>query len=416
MSGAARLAALLLALPAALFAQNSAVLHAAADPARCLTLLIVSNRFTPSQLATDVTSAAATTPTTSYWDASARIVNPSYERCAQEMVNGLFDHEPFKSYAKAFQVVRVDIPSNGDQPGQGNFRDVPQKTEKVNAFTRRFINDTELDDNLYKITRQYRADNTTVIVNEKAHAGFNFANVNVLPYDTNVVDHRYTATHECGHGLFGLADEYTERGAFIPGALAGCPNVDYFEDASLTKWAKWVGVPNGVPAKGFPGGGGYAPESPARIWHPTKECLMNNHTNAPYCVVCREAAIRKIFHRVSLISSTVPASGKPVTIGPGASTTFAVVTDYAGKEGIVVEWLLDGRNLRRNPGTGGTAAGQGVLSVTVDSAQLGYNGDHVLTALVRDSRAHPLTKSQPAEAEWNIKLEAGIEPALTGQP
>lgn len=105
------------------------------------------------------------------------------------------------------------------------------------------------------------------------------------------------------------------------------------------------------------------------------------------------------------------------SVAGGGSATFSVLTDYAGAEGIVVDWILDGKNLLQRSGkSGGTGSGQGVLSVTVSAADLRYDGDHELIALVRDSRAHRDTKSQPVEAVWSVYYgpTRRMEPQLRG--
>lgn len=97
-----------------------------------------------------------------------------------------------------------------------------------------------------------------------------------------------TLTHELGHALLGLADEYSDVAASYPPAeqpeypeavdLAMTPNLSL--DPSGAKWSALV---NGS----VEGGSRYS----TGVYHPAHRCRMSSEAD-PFCPVCREAVNR----------------------------------------------------------------------------------------------------------------------------
>jgi hypothetical protein len=420
---------------------NTVELHAPADPERSINIVILGNLFTKDRLTKDGPRQTAKTKA-DFWEPNVTD-NPSYEKVARGINDYMFQWEPFKSYAPAFRVVRVDVQSSAETAGGGYFPDTPARTNKN---WEDLVGKPPIDDKVLEVAAPSRPDNICFIHNEISNAAFNLPKFNFLPLGVNQARFSYNAVHELGHGLFGLADEYCEAGnrADTPENrqfFAGHPNIDFVRDPEQSKWARWVGKAGpwkdpfskasdpgypGLDGKTdlgcYPGGGGFPPGT--AVFHPRPTCLMNKvYRNTigdpPYCEVCREAAVTVIKNRVEFIKSTSPPADTTVDMPPGATQTFTLTTLYASGDGIVVDWILDKRNLTASradtpAGGGGT---QSALSVDVTPADLSGDGYHKLRALVRDKWSHPDKKAQPdLEYSWQLFVppvpgsEGGLRP------
>jgi hypothetical protein len=145
---------------------------------------------------------------------------------------------------------------------------------------------------------------------------------------------RGVIVHEFGHAFIGLLDEY----AIYPGPPSGQvsgPNTttdpahppwQHFLDAKV----KGVGV--------YEGGATFQ----TGVWRPAQSCAMNTGGSAPYCPVCREQGVLRIYERVSPIDQVWPAEHEVAgTTGRHAQAlAFRVLPMQPVGEELQVAWIL----------------------------------------------------------------------------
>jgi len=144
---------------------------------------------------------------------------------------------------------------------------------------------------------------------------------------------RGVVVHEFGHAFVGLLDEY----AINPGEPRGqisAPNAttdrehppwQHFLDAKV----KGVGV--------YEGGATFK----KGVWRPAPGCAMNSGGGSPYCPVCLEAGVLRIYERVSPIDQSWPeAPHVSVQLGRDELPEFAVLPMAPVGHTLKVKWIL----------------------------------------------------------------------------
>ncbi len=188
-------------------------------------------------------------------------------------------------------------------------------------------------------------------------------------------------THEFGHAFAGLADEYDYGGSGTNCLRSAAPNVACIGDGSELKWAAWVrpGTPIPTPETAAYAGAVGAFEGAlyqaAGVYRPMLECKMKS-LGRPFCAVCAEAHVLKLFDRISLIEEARPAPG-PIEVLTNAPRLFAVSAPAI--PGLSYRWWLDDVEL-----PGETNAFLSISNVSLASAtrELRVTATHS-TALVR---------------------------------
>lgn len=122
----------------------------------------------------------------------------------------------------------------------------------------------------------------------------------------NRADGDRVLTHELGHALFDLGDEYSETDACLveapPLAHVVGPN-DHVDTPNLSRdpaGAKWAHLVRGA----RPGGGRYGD----CIYHPTDACRMKRSEDARFCAVCRDEIYRVLTNRAAGTNAGPPVS------------------------------------------------------------------------------------------------------------
>jgi hypothetical protein len=207
--------------------------------------------------------------------------------------------------------------------------------------------------------------------------------------------------HELGHSLADLADEY-ETGLSGTNCIGSpLPNLDCGLQFPRVKWDVWVepGTPIPTPETpqyaGVVGAfeGGYYQK--AGVYRPMLDCKMRT-LGVPFCVVCREALVLKLFQRISLLDAVSPPPG-PIDLLTTTPQTFEVTA--LPLPGLTYRWWLNGAEL----------TGEGTSSVTISSADL--TGPSTELRLVV-THSTPLVRSQPIQTNLVWHLNAVAAPAL----
>jgi hypothetical protein len=152
------------------------------------------------------------------------------------------------------------------------------------------------------VTNVPQYDALVLIVNSRfgrANAALNLASSpsRALPQERMVrislADDAAVLTHEFGHAVFGLADEYvdSEEARFEPdyAHLTLEPLFQFPNVSTDPTGAKWAGLVDGAEPGGLRYGRG--------VYHPTEACRMGSSSDGDFCPVC-QAAIDRVLAAV----------------------------------------------------------------------------------------------------------------------
>jgi IgA Peptidase M64/Secretion system C-terminal sorting domain len=301
-----------------------------------------------------------------------------------------FTQEPFKSYKNFFNIYAIKVPSNdsgADHPNDADDDVVPQTQPTLAVDTyfdvtfdyvnvHRLVYPKNYQGVIDVLTANFPAYNQSFIFSNSDYyggAGGTFATSTVNSASDEV------AIHEIGHSFALLADEYTI------GGQGERPNRQKIltplpVDPLTIKWKNWIGSENiGV----FPIG--------IEDWYrPHEHCKMRE-LNVPFCAVCKEAFIDKIYSIVSPIYSYLPSS---TNITVNTTTNFSTDLTLPIPNTLATEWKLNGNTIAT-----------GVDNIDLNPATLPA-GNSTLTIFVTDNT--PLSRSyRPASGyvfsqTWNI--------------
>lgn len=226
-------------------------------------------------------------------------------------------------------------------------------------------------------------------------------------------------SHELGHSLLGLDDEYSDPTPGYPpcsdtNTATGddcAPNVTDVTTRAALKWRRWVDGSTPIPTTGQPGpdvvglfrGAHYSPD---RWYRSCWACLMRVLDTPLGAVGSEQLPLRLLDgpYGVSLVEpgTVTPSTGGTVVVAPGATATLSLgVLSTRPGPGTRVTWSVDGAEVRSSTvGTGpvslevtGTDAVQQVTA-TVESLPGVLHPDD--TRLTRTSRTWTVAPSEDA--------------------
>ena len=229
-------------------------------------------------------------------------------------------------------------------------------------------------------------DTTVIMVNTTRYGGCGGARAVYSAGNESAVE---VATHELGHSLAGLADEYFSSGC---GFFAG--EINTSTDPTTGAWPEWI-ADLGPPVLG----GQYYSSC---VFRPEPNCEMRALFQ-PFCSVCVQRWGLVILGHLRVrptapISSFTPANAAPIPIPSGQSLNFSVTTRLPlAPAASTITWKLRGTGdpapVTVASGTGAysrqfTSAGKYVLSCeTVADSNLikpernGFNVDKITWAI-----------------------------------
>lgn len=230
-------------------------------------------------------------------------------------VDAVVDHlltlEPYDTYASLMNVWRIFTPSDiqgGSHDGQPDGRTAFDCYYGCGDIDRLIC----CDDSKVVAAVQAQvphAEGIMVLVNDETFGGSGGMVVGVAYTGTQGVE---VASHELGHSLLGLWDEYSYG---IEGDATGAVNCA--ADPDDTPWEAWRDG-DAIDA--------YAACSYTNAWRPTRTSCLMNTLQYGYCPVCREQAVRAIYRQIGsdLIVSADPPEGEPVRLRKGEHQDFAI--------------------------------------------------------------------------------------------
>jgi hypothetical protein len=277
--------------------------------------------------------------------------------------NNIFTQTPFKEYQNFFNFYAIKVHSTQsgcNHPGTATDESTSggQPTSPVSTY----FNSTFDYANIHRLVVP---QNNTAIFNVMANNFPNYDQIFVFanstyyggsggPYATSTVNTsaNEVAIHEIGHSFTGLADEYEI------GGQGEAPNRTTETNAATIRWKNWLGT-NGV--------GIY--DIGIEGWQrPHQGCKMR-YLGVPFCAVCTEAFITKIYDLVTPIYDYAPVSS---TVSINVPTNFSATLTLPIPNTLTTVWKLNG-----------TSIATGVNSVNITPAELSA-GSNNLTLYVTD--------------------------------
>jgi len=199
-------------------------------------------------------------------------------------------------------------------------------------------------------------------------------------------------THETGHVLANLGDEYTTSYPGYPDTEE--PNTTQQTNRLLIKWKVWISPDTPVPTPddivgdvvGLFQGAHYHADG----WYrPQLNCAMGPG-GVPFCAVCSEALVLAIYQRVRPVDSFSPASTN-FSVSTTQALTFSVFLLQPATNSLHVQWFANGV-----PQTGATN-----FSFTLSPQSLANDTNwvsavvHDDTSLVRTDPTNLLSQTVP---------------------
>ena len=186
----------------------------------------------------------------------------------------------------------------------------------------------------------------------------------------------YFLTHETGHVLAGLGDEYTTPNSGYPDLEE--PNTTRETNFAAIKWNAWINTnttpvptPPTAPYDSVVGLFEGAHYHPTGWYRPKLNCLMGN-LGVGFCEVCTEALVLSFYGQVRPLDGCTPAATNQfITSTP--ALTFALTVLHPATHALSVQWLTNGLPVAEATNR----------TFTILPASLG-NGTNTVSARVRD--------------------------------
>lgn len=311
-----------------------------------------------------------------------------FDQDVQTFLTGMFQKAPYNIFAAYYNVHTVFRAS------QDSGADRPDESPPV------FVNTAyEATYNYAGTARCLYIQNTSQALADAALAPATEGRILVMVNDTryggcaSTFAVSYTGSqmvevqsHEIGHSLGLLADEYEYAGQTYGGPEPASPNLTLSPTGQ--KWSHWHGT-QGISA--FEGGG----YNEFGIYRPRVDCLMRS-LGQVLCRVCQENIVRVTNSICNVITSTTPPTSQPVAIAFPAQQTFSLQHFVPPGNNPTVEWRLNGV-----PQAGATSA-----SFTLDSTQMAL-GSYTLEARLQDQSdrvRHDPSQTMVETRTWQVQI------------
>lgn len=254
---------------------------------------------------------------------------------ATNISNALLGQSPFLEYANFFNVYAIKVPSvqsGAKHPGTAPDELVPPNPvanpnnyfgSTFDAFSiHRLLVPNSTTANNVLAANLPDFDQGFVLVNSNIYGGSGGA----LATSSTDPSAAEVAIHELGHSFGFLADEYEIGGQ---GEKA---NRTTNTNPATIKWKSWLNT-NGI---------GIYPIGVEGYQRPHETCKMR-YLGFPFCSVCKEALISRIYSLVSPIDNFTPASN---TVNfTGSSMNFSLGLVLPSPNTLNIQWLLNGNPL-----------------------------------------------------------------------
>jgi len=282
-----------------------------------------------------------------------------FDADVDDVVDYLLQLDPYSRYAGFFNIWKTFTPS--DRSGVHDLGPNPHDETALGCYygclsTERLIccDDEEVVHTASDALPDY--DGIMVLVNDTHYGGSGSSSYATAYVGSEGVT---VATHELGHALVALWDEYTYPGT--TGHIDFAPNCT--SNSAFPHWSAWLDEDEIDTFQGCSYTDAYRPTA--------NQCLMRTLGHPDYCPVCREWIVHSVYAMLPsrLIESVTPDPDAQIRLRAGESQEFLV--DILGPDDVVLQW----------------SSGDEILDeTTVDEPFFldgcsGVNGELTLTAL-----------------------------------
>ncbi len=311
---------------------------------------------------------------------------------ATNAVTALLSHQPYQEYSNYFNAYAIKVASNRSgsteysltitnntyfnsiyAPDGGYLITIPPNWAdanysdgqgKVDALLQTFMPNCQLP---------------VLLVNDSDFGGSDgfyktaIASIGDLLYE---VSWPYMLTHETGHVLANLSDEYTYTNAYAGAPTTEGANTTQQTNRALIKWNAWISPSTPVPSPDTLGDGVVglfqgAQYHPTNWYRPELNCAMGA-LGVPFCSVCSEALVLAIYQRVRPVDGFSPANTN-FSVTTTQALTFSLALLQPATHNLNVQWFTNGV----------LATGATNLSFML-SPQFLANGTNWVSAVVKD--------------------------------
>jgi len=271
---------------------------------------------------------------------------------ATRVVEGFFEVEPYREYAALFNVRAIYVASaqsGSDHPLSGVFRNTYfNSSYDTSGFSQVLTippndRDPRYENGMGRIDQLVaahapQADLIVLLVNDIVFGGSG-GSVLISSLSSASVD---LLLHESGHTLGLLADEYTDPYPLAPREM---PNATAKTKREEIPWRAWIADDTPVPT---PATAAYAArvglfegaQYQAKGWYrPRQDCQMRT-VGAPFCEVCREQIIRRLYQFARPAGQPQPVSTN-IEAPDGVETVFEVTAVQPRTHAVDIRWFVD---------------------------------------------------------------------------
>lgn len=212
-------------------------------------------------------------------------------RDAQMATKALFQHKPFKSMKKDFNIIAVKSPSRESgtsEPSKGIWKKTALSSHFDTFHMDRYLTTLNLKD-MHDWLAGTPYEHIIVLVNTEQYGGGGILN----SYNLTMTKHKLfgpVVVHEFGHSFAGLGDEYAYEGEQIPmyphDVEPWEPNLTTLVDFG----SKWADLMDGNDV-GLHEGAGYRMKG---VYRPSEDCRMRSNVRPDFCPVCQRAIRRLV--------------------------------------------------------------------------------------------------------------------------
>ncbi len=284
-------------------------------------------------------------------DGYARDEMGMFEEDVQSIIDEFHRVEPIRTYAKHFNFHRINIISK--QSGvDDRWSKPPIRAKSPLGSHFSFIAARRLvgwDWRVKQVANRSGVpwDSLLVVVNTPRRGGATRFSLSIGYASRNSSDFPRIMIHESGHSIAKLIDEYTgELPDFKFLNNRSFPNLLPFANSSTSykkpPWKVWIDdktpcptpVDDGLPLDcvGAVQGSFYTNYG---TYRPTRDCMMRRHSQ-PFCPVCREQWIKRIYRRTKIADRSLPDTELQAEVGKPVWLDAAVVKP----EHIESRWLI----------------------------------------------------------------------------
>ncbi|PYJ01462.1 MAG: hypothetical protein DME25_18075, partial [Verrucomicrobia bacterium] len=319
---------------------------------------------------------------------------PQFLADATNAVNALLSHHPCQDYRSYFNAFAIKVASNesgSDHLNGPTYRDT-YFNSSYDPFSDLLITippndeDTNYNHGQGKIDALLQTFMTNchlpiLLVNDTVYGGsdgFDKTAITALGNSSFEI-----LTHETGHVLANLGDEYTYAYPGFPETEE--PNTTTNTNPNSIKWKSWISTTN-IPTPptaefstvvGLFEGAHYHSNG----WYrPKLNCAMGNFSS-PFCDVCSEALVLSFYQRLRPVDGFVPASTN-LSMTNTQALNFSLTLLQPPSNHLSVQWLTNGISV-----PGATNAAFALLPQSLP------NGTNHVSVVVHDNT--PLVRNDP---------------------